>query len=158
MKKTLTTLAAALAIGIVGTTAVQAADPAPKGKTVQEMRQPIPLSLERVNKVLGQPGVYILDCNPEEIHAKSHIKGSIHANIEDWTKLLPADKKNSFIIFYCINRVVRSEPRRDRHGLRKRLRHARRHPGLGDARLRLRRHRPEGSGPLHEQEVRGATA
>ena len=42
---------------------------------------------------------------PEEIHAKSHIKGSIHANIEDWTKLLPADKKNSFIIFYCINRL-----------------------------------------------------
>lgn len=105
MKKTLTALVAALAIGIVGTTAVQAADPAPKGKTVQEMRQPIPLSLERVNKVLGQPGVYILDCNPEEIHAKSHIKGSIHANIEDWTKLLPADKKNSFIIFYCINRL-----------------------------------------------------
>ncbi len=100
-------LAALFAAGLLalGSCPVLAATQAPRGKTVQEMHQPIPLSLQRVNKVLGQEGVYVYDCNPEEIHSKSHLIGSIHANIEDWTKILPEDKKNSFLIFYCINRL-----------------------------------------------------
>lgn len=70
-----------------------------------QQRQPIPLSLARVAKNIGKPGVYVFDCNPEEIYEKSHLKGSIHANVEGWEKLLPADKKNSFVILYCINRL-----------------------------------------------------
>ena len=73
--------------------------------TVQQMRQPIPLSLNKVSKVLGQPDVYVYDCNPEDIYEKSHLKGSIHANKADWMNLLPKDKKNSFEILYCINRM-----------------------------------------------------
>ena len=69
------------------------------------MRQPIPLSLGRVAKVLGQPGVYLYDCNPEDIYSQSHIKGSIHANVENWWNLLPEDKENSYVILYCINRM-----------------------------------------------------
>ncbi len=106
MKKALVSVltAGALALTALSAHAVeQIIDP--KGKTVQEMRQPIPLSLARVHKVLGQKGVYLLDCNPDEIYQKSHLPGAIHANIEDWTKLLPEDKKNSFIILYCINRM-----------------------------------------------------
>ena len=68
-------------------------------------RQPIPLSLNKVSKVLGQPDVYVYDCNPEDIYEKSHLKGSIHANKADWMNLLPKDKKNSFVILYCINRM-----------------------------------------------------
>lgn len=49
--------------------------------------------------------MYVFDCNPEDIYEQSHLKGSIHANVEGWEKLLPADKKNSFIILYCINRL-----------------------------------------------------
>ena len=55
--------------------------------------------------VLGQPDVYVYDCNPEDIYEKSHLKGSIHANKADWMNLLPKDKKNSFVILYCINRM-----------------------------------------------------
>ena len=50
-----------------------AADAADGSKmTVQQMRQPIPLSLNKVSKVLGQPDVYVYDCNPEDIYEKSH--------------------------------------------------------------------------------------
>ena len=55
--------------------------------------------------MLGQPDVYVYDCNPEDIYEKSHLKGSIHANKADWMNLLPKDKKNSFVILYCINRM-----------------------------------------------------
>lgn len=82
-------------------TAQQQAQPAAQ----QPMRAPIPLSLSRVEKVLGTPNVYILDCNPQDIYEKSHIKGAIHVDAEDWWKLLPKDKKNSYLIFYCINRL-----------------------------------------------------
>ena len=71
----------------------------------QPARQPIPLSIGRVAKNIGKPGVYIFDCNPPEIYEQSHIKGSIHANVEGWMDLLPKDKKNSFLILYCINRM-----------------------------------------------------
>lgn len=71
----------------------------------QPVRQPIPLSIGRVAKNIGKPGVYIFDCNPPEIYEQSHIKGSIHANVEGWMDLLPKDKKNSFLILYCINRM-----------------------------------------------------
>lgn len=72
---------------------------------VKPMRQPIPLSLGRVAKVLGQPGVYLYDCNPEDIYSQSHIKGAIHTNVENWWNLLPEDKENSYVILYCINRM-----------------------------------------------------
>ena len=96
-------LCAAAAALIGGAPASAAETNAPM--TVQQMRQPIPLSINKVAQVVGQPDVYLYDCNPEDIYEKSHIKGSIHANKNDWTKLLPADKKNSFVILYCINRM-----------------------------------------------------
>lgn len=93
--------AAAFALG-----AAPAATAAPDGaQEMQPQRQPIPLSLARVAKNIGKPGVYLFDCNPQEIYEQSHIKGSIHANVEGWMDLLPKDKKNSYLILYCINRM-----------------------------------------------------
>ena len=69
------------------------------------LTQPIPLSTSRVEKNIGAKNVYIFDCNPDEIYEKSHIKGSIHINTGKWQEMLPKDKKNSFLIFYCINRM-----------------------------------------------------
>ena len=106
-----TTLAAAgtalfAALMISAGAPAYAADAAPEGQqTAAPARQPIPLSLHKVSQVLGQPDVYVYDCNPEDIHEKSHLKGSIHANKDDWMTLLPKDKKNSFVILYCINRM-----------------------------------------------------
>ena len=93
--------AAIAALSAIAAAPVQAAE----GQTVQQMRQAIPLSLGRVAKVLGQPGVYIFDCNPEDIYEQSHLKGAIKTNVVGWEKLLPEDKKNTFLIFYCINRL-----------------------------------------------------
>lgn len=66
-------------------------------------RQPLPLSLSRVERNLGAKGVYLFDCNPKEIYDRSHLPGAVFTNVENWTKLLPADRKDSFLIFYCIN-------------------------------------------------------
>lgn len=97
-------LAAAFALGAAP--AVSAALAAPAGaEEIVPQRQPIPLSLARVAKNIGKPGVYLFDCNPQEIYEQSHIKGSIHANVEGWMDLLPKDKKNSYLILYCINRM-----------------------------------------------------
>ena len=107
-KKSFAAISTALAAALMISTGspAYAADAADGSKmTVQQMRQPIPLSLNKVSKVLGQPDVYVYDCNPEDIYEKSHLKGSIHANKADWMNLLPKDKKNSFVILYCINRM-----------------------------------------------------
>ena len=64
------------------TAAADAQPSASQPEQVKPMRQPIPLSLGRVAKVLGQPGVYLYDCNPEDIYSQSHIKGAIHTNVE----------------------------------------------------------------------------
>lgn len=94
-------LAAAFALG-----ATPAALAAPSAaQEIEPQRQPIPLSLARVAKNIGKPGVYLFDCNPQEIYEQSHIKGAIHANVEGWMELLPKDKKNSYLILYCINRM-----------------------------------------------------
>ena len=46
-----------------------------------------------------------LIASPEDIYEQSHLKGAIKTNVEGWEKLLPKDKKNTFLIFYCINRL-----------------------------------------------------
>lgn len=97
-------LAAALALGTLAAP-VQAAEQDTTKVAQKVQRQPIPLSIGRVAKNIGKPGVYLFDCNPQDIYEKSHIKGSIHANVEGWMDLLPKDKKNSFLILYCINRM-----------------------------------------------------
>ena len=82
-KKSFAAISTALAAVLMFSTGspAYAADAADGSKmTVQQMRQPIPLSLNKVSKVLGQPDVYVYDCNPEDIYEKSHLKGSIHAN------------------------------------------------------------------------------
>lgn len=101
-----TTCLAALCAALLAATGLSGSAAAAESAAPQvQQRQPIPLSLARVAKNLGKPGVYVFDCNPEDIYEQSHLKGSIHANVEGWEKLLPADKKNSFIILYCINRL-----------------------------------------------------
>ncbi|MDO5531377.1 rhodanese-like domain-containing protein [Sutterella sp.] len=98
-------LAAVFAALLATTGFTGTAEAAPAAEQAAPQRQPIPLSLSRVERNLGKPGVYVFDCNPENIYEQSHLKGSIHANVENWTDLLPEDKKNSFIILYCINRL-----------------------------------------------------
>ena len=74
-KKSFAAISTALAAALMISTGspAYAADAADGSKmTVQQMRQPIPLSLNKVSKVLGQPDVYVYDCNPEDIYEKIH--------------------------------------------------------------------------------------
>lgn len=115
MKRTMTlaaTLAAlclaapAMAADAPAAQTAQAASASAAAKAApQRLRQPIPLSIGRVAKNIGKPGVYLFDCNPPEIYEQSHIKGAIHANVDGWMDLLPKDKEGSFLILYCINRM-----------------------------------------------------
>ena len=79
-KKSFAAISTALAAALMISTGspAYAADAADGSKmTVQQMRQPIPLSLNKVSKVLGQPDVYVYDCNPEDIYEKSHCKSRL---------------------------------------------------------------------------------
>ena len=74
MRRVLCRVSTALAAVLMISTGspAYAADAADGSKmTVQQMRQPIPLSLNKVSKVLGQPDVYVYDCNPEDIYERA---------------------------------------------------------------------------------------
>lgn len=98
-----------MALSLVSTpaaaTAATAQPPAAQPEEIQPMKQAIPLSVYRVKRNMGADGVYLLDCNPQDMFEKSHIPGAINVNVVDWLKLLPKDKKNSYLIFYCVNRM-----------------------------------------------------
>ena len=59
----------------------------------------------QVEKNLGAEGLYVFDCNPKNLYDMSHVPGAVHINVKEWKTLLPKDKKNSYIIFYCVNRL-----------------------------------------------------
>ena len=82
--------------------APQAAEPT---EELQPMTQPLPLSVYRVKSNLGKPGLYLFDCNPEEIYKRSHVPGAIMTNVAHWKSLLPKDKKNAYLVFYCVNKL-----------------------------------------------------
>lgn len=102
-------LQAVLAVGCAAAIALLSpvvwAQPKDSPQQYAPLTQPIPLSTARVEKNIGAKDVYIFDCNPDEIWTKSHIPGSIRLHTGNWKELLPKDKKNSFLIFYCINRM-----------------------------------------------------
>jgi rhodanese-related sulfurtransferase len=58
------------------------------------------MTMGEVEKVLGQPGVAILDANVPELWEKSHLPGAIHIVGKSLEKVLPADK-GARLVFYC---------------------------------------------------------
>jgi len=61
------------------------------------------MSIKEVEKMLGQPNVFIYDGNSDETHEKGHVPGAVNlysGNIKEG--VLPADK-DATLIFYCQN-------------------------------------------------------
>jgi rhodanese-related sulfurtransferase len=59
------------------------------------------ISIEDVERQLGQSGVFIFDANPERVWAHGHVPGAKNVDPADYTPAdLPADK-NATLIFYC---------------------------------------------------------
>ncbi len=60
------------------------------------------LGLDEVEKMLGAPGVAILDANTDELWAKHHLPGAVHVTGKELARLLPADR-GTRLVFYCTN-------------------------------------------------------
>jgi len=58
------------------------------------------LTVDEVEKLLGQPGVKIFDVNVPELWEKHHLPGSIFVGQKKLAALLPADRETR-LVFYC---------------------------------------------------------
>jgi rhodanese-related sulfurtransferase len=62
------------------------------------------LTMAQVERMLGQPGVFIYDVNPPEIWQQNHLPGAVLIDRPDLKHFLPRDR-NATLIFYCANRL-----------------------------------------------------
>ena len=60
------------------------------------------LTMDEVEKSLGQPGVAIFDANVPELWEQNHLPGAVHIVGKSLAGLLPADK-TARLVFYCTN-------------------------------------------------------
>ena len=60
------------------------------------------LSVDEVEKLLGQKDVLVVDVNDERVWAKAHVPGAIQADLDEVEKKLPADKAIR-LVYYCKN-------------------------------------------------------
>lgn len=58
------------------------------------------VSIQEVQRFLGQPGVFVYDVNLPEIWAANHLPGAIHISDPNLKHYLPPDR-NAILIFYC---------------------------------------------------------
>ncbi len=60
------------------------------------------LTMEEVEKSLGQPGVAVFDANLPELWEEHHLPGAVHIVGKNLAKVLPGDR-GAKLIFYCTN-------------------------------------------------------
>jgi rhodanese-related sulfurtransferase len=58
------------------------------------------ISVDDVEKLLGQPGAKVYDVNPPDVWEKHHVPGSIFIGKQKLASLLP-DDKDAKLVFYC---------------------------------------------------------
>ena len=58
------------------------------------------LAVDQVEKMLGQPGVVILDANTPDLWAKHHLPGAVHITGRRLAEVLPQDRE-ARLVFYC---------------------------------------------------------
>lgn len=58
------------------------------------------VSMDDVEKMLGQPDVFVVDANPEEVFRKNRLPGARWWKAAPLAKLLPAEKDRR-LVFYC---------------------------------------------------------
>ena len=59
------------------------------------------LSLDDVEKMVGKPGVFIVDANDRDVFAKNHLPGANWYKAAPFAELLPPDKSGTTLVFYC---------------------------------------------------------
>ncbi len=58
------------------------------------------MSMDEVERHLGQPGFAVFDANVPEVWEKNHLPGAVHVTGKKLDGLLPADKQAT-LLFYC---------------------------------------------------------
>ena len=58
------------------------------------------LSMDEVERMLGQPNVLVVDANHDDVYRKSHLPGAVLLSSAPLPKLLPPDKGRT-LVFYC---------------------------------------------------------
>jgi rhodanese-related sulfurtransferase len=80
--------------GLLALAAVALAPAAARGDDLPQ------ISVDDVEKLLGQPGVAIYDVNPPDLWEKHHLPGSVFIGKQKLASLLPANKGEK-LVFYC---------------------------------------------------------
>ena len=80
--------------GLLALAAVALAPAAARGDDLPQ------ISVDDVEKLLGQPGARIYDVNPPDVWEKHHLPGSIFIGKQQLATLLPQDK-DAKLVFYC---------------------------------------------------------
>ncbi len=58
------------------------------------------ISMDQVEKRLGQAGFAVFDVNTPEVWEKNRLPGAIHVTGRNLERLLPADRSTQ-LVFYC---------------------------------------------------------
>ncbi len=58
------------------------------------------ISVDEVEKLLGRPGVAILDANGPDLWERHHLPGAVHVEGRELAPLLPRDR-SATLVFYC---------------------------------------------------------
>jgi rhodanese-related sulfurtransferase len=68
---------------------------------VQSSREPFrPVTVDEVQRMLGETDVVVVDANVPGIFAEHHLPGARHVGAKPLAALLPADK-DARLVFYC---------------------------------------------------------
>ena len=83
--------------GAVGLLALAALAVSPRLARADDFKT---LSVDEVQKMMGQPGVKVYDANPPDLWEKSHVPGATFIGDQKLGSLLPSDKATK-LVFYC---------------------------------------------------------
>lgn len=86
---------------ILATAGAIAAVVACAGEKTDRKGEPFALvSVDEVEKMVGQPDVFVVDANPEDVFRKHHLPGARWWRSAPLAELLPAEKERR-LVFYC---------------------------------------------------------
>jgi len=61
------------------------------------------LTVDQVERRLGQPEIHIYDGNPPDVYAQNHLPGAVHLYSKDIKEGSLPEDKNATLIFYCMS-------------------------------------------------------
>jgi rhodanese-related sulfurtransferase len=63
------------------------------------------VSVDEVEKLVGNASVTIVDANSASLYAKGHVPGAINVGFDDVSEKTLPKNKDSTVVFYCMNEM-----------------------------------------------------